>query len=85
MGNGDGLSGAICLKRNHRWHGWFNPLWPLGVITTARIAVPTGNRLWLCDHPASRIVQHDDLGHFPELENVTLIHGEIVRFVGENA
>jgi len=41
--------------------------------------------LWLCDHPASRIVQHDDLGHFPELENVTLIHGEIVRFVGENA
>lgn len=40
--------------------------------------------LWLCDHPASRIVEHDDLGHFPELEDVELIHAEILRFVADN-
>lgn len=40
--------------------------------------------LWLCDHPASRVVEFGDLGHFPELEDVERIHAEIVRFVSDN-
>lgn len=40
--------------------------------------------LWLCDHPASRVFEHDDLGHFPELEDVELIHAGIVGFVADN-
>ena len=40
--------------------------------------------LWLCDHPASHIVEHDGLGHFPEPEDVELIHSEIARFIANN-
>ena len=41
--------------------------------------------LWLCDHPASRIAEYEDLGHFPELEDVERIYTEIRAFVADTS
>ena len=41
--------------------------------------------LWLCDHPASRIAEYEDLGHFPELEDVERIYAEIRAFVTDTS